>query len=265
MTIAVGRAAAVDPRSESTPPLAPAIHWRGLQPLGLALSCALLAACATATPAKTTNAGGAGGQQGETQVEVEGRLPRAFGSAAIAPYATSLGPKRAKLLIEWFSDFECPYCAKAHRIMLQLARRFPRRLRIRYRDYPLDMQCNPKITRPFHARACIAAFHARCAAEQGKFWPYAELLAKNYRALDNTTLKAHASALLLDRGRFMRCLNSKAPQQAIEADLDAAIKLGVRGTPSYYIDGKQVRQYTLQGWIRTVEKRLRKIGGRGQP
>ncbi len=143
-------------------------------------------------------------------------------------------------------------------MMVRLARQFPSELHIRHRDFPLDMRCNPAISRPFHRRACAAAIHARCAAAQGKFWPYSALLTKRSRALDDATLSAHAQALRLDMARFRSCLGSEAAKSAVKADIDLGLRWGVKGTPSYYIDGKRSQLHTLSAWSRAVRKLLGK-------
>ena len=142
--------------------------------------------------------------------------------------------------------------------MKALARRFPATLQIHFRDYPLDHQCNPRLTRPFHTRACSAALYARCASEQGRFWGYADLLSQNPRALDEPTLQGHAAALRLDQGRLRRCLAAKKTREGLDRDIRRGMELGVRGTPSFYFEGKLVGPKSLSRWIRAVEAALAK-------
>lgn len=182
------------------------------------------------------------------------KLPRAFGTHAGDFGNTWLGPKRAPVTIEVFSDFQCPFCASSHHVLTKLAQRYPRELRIHRRDLPLDSACNPRLRRPFHDRACEAALHARCAGAQGKFWPYAALLSANFRALDATTLRAHAEKLQLDTQRFARCVAGSAARKAVEADVAEAGVRGITGTPTFFLNGKKLRGHKgLSQWIQLIE------------
>lgn len=204
----------------------------------------------TGPPREPTGQGADGSQGSPT------KLPRAF-AIHDAVNNTWIGPRRAPVTIEVFSDFQCPFCASSHHVLTTLARRYPRELRIHHRDLPLDSACNPRLRRPFHERACEAALYARCAAAQGKFWPYATLLSNNFRALDVTTLRAHAETLKLDTNRFASCVNRPAARKAIEADIAEAGTRGITGTPTFYLNGKQLRGHKgLSQWIQLIEAAL---------
>ena len=139
----------------------------------------------------------------------------------------SRGPKDAKITIVEFSDFQCPFCSRAHDTVEQVMQAYPGKLRLVFRHFPLD----------FHKQAPKAAEAAMCADEQGKFWEYHDVLFKNQQKLEPADLKAHASVVGLDAGKFGSCLDSSKFAQAVKADTEAGKKVGVSGTPAFFING----------------------------
>ncbi|MCZ7586864.1 MAG: thioredoxin domain-containing protein [Deltaproteobacteria bacterium] len=100
--------------------------------------------------------------------------------------------------MEEFTDFECPFCKKAHGVLMDLVVKSDGAVRVTHRDFPLDMSCNPAIDRPFHEHACEAAMFARCAAAQDRFWPMSDKLFTSALGLDPTALRTYAKDLGLD-------------------------------------------------------------------
>ena len=102
------------------------------------------------------------------------------------------------------------------------------RVRLIYKDFPL----------PSHARAVAAAEAARCAGDQGKYWPYHDVLFERQPHFERDDLVGYAVNLNLDRERFGRCLDDHKFRAAVEADHAEGRELGVRGTPTFLINGK---------------------------
>jgi protein-disulfide isomerase len=102
------------------------------------------------------------------------------------------------------------------------------RVRLGFRDFPL---------RQIHPQAQHAAEAGRCAAEQGKFWEYHDLLYANQGKLDPNGLKEHARTALLDGERFDACMASGKFRPQIESDLQSGSGAGVAGTPGFFING----------------------------
>jgi protein-disulfide isomerase len=96
-----------------------------------------------------------------------------------------------------------------------------------YRQFPLS----------FHPHAAKAAEASLCAADQGKFWEYHDVLFKNQKKLDPTDLKAHASEVGLDGQKFGQCLDSGDKKKSVDADQQAGLAAGVGGTPAFFING----------------------------
>ena len=151
-------------------------------------------------------------------------LPRHVRPNEPAPFT---GPKDAKVVLVEFGDFECPYCAQAHRVVQELRQLYPDQLRVEYRHFPLEQ----------HTRAKPAAIASECANQQGMFWKYHDYLYENPRALQDSDLLAYAQKTKLDLNGFKTCLTSKRASQAVTRDTQIAQKLGVDGTPSIYING----------------------------
>jgi len=97
-----------------------------------------------------------------------------------------------------------------------------------FRDYPLQ----------FHDNAQIAAEAAQCAHAQGKFWEYHDILFENQKALASANLKDYAKRLNLDSKKFDECLDSGEFTDAVKQDFTDGAKVGVKGTPAFFINGR---------------------------
>ena len=96
-----------------------------------------------------------------------------------------------------------------------------------FRHFPLE----------FHKKAPKAAEAALCANEQGKFWEFHDQLFKNQQKLEVDELKEHAKALGLDAAKFDECLDSGKIAAQVKEDTAAGKKVGVTGTPAFFING----------------------------
>jgi protein-disulfide isomerase/uncharacterized membrane protein len=152
----------------------------------------------------------------------------------------SIGPADAPVKIEEFTDFQCPYCGKAHDVMMQVLKEFPGKIRLVHRDFPLDMACHPRLQRPFHPSACRAAYWARCAAAQNKYWPYEVLLFKNRERLEAGDLEDYARTVGLDLGRMRACVGRSETREAVLADITEGLQRRISGTPTFFVNGKMV-------------------------
>ena len=145
----------------------------------------------------------------------------------VAADGPARGPKDAPVTIVEFSDFECPYCGQAHDTVEQVMNTYAGKVRLVYRQFPLS----------FHPHAAKAAEAALCAADQGKFWEYHDVLFKNQKKLEPVDLKAHASEVGMDAQKFGQCLDSGDKKKAVDADQQAGLAAGVGGTPAFFING----------------------------
>jgi len=138
------------------------------------------------------------------------------------------GPASAPIELVEFSDFQCPYCYRAHPVIKQVLNTYGSKIRFVYRNYPL----------PNHPNARPAAEAAQCANEQGQFWPYHDRLFADQTKLGNDDLKASAAALGMDAAKFNACLDSHKYKARVDADTQAGNEVGVNGTPAFFINGR---------------------------
>jgi protein-disulfide isomerase len=139
------------------------------------------------------------------------------------------GPKAPVTIVE-FSDYQCPFCSRAEGTVDQVMKAYGDKVRLVYRDFPL----------PMHPQARPAAEAANCAHAQGKFWEYHAKLFANQSALGDEKLKEYAKDLGLDAGKFEQCLATKPFKAAIDKDIADASKVGVTGTPAFFINGRML-------------------------
>lgn len=166
--------------------------------------------------------------------------PRRPVATATTPGGTTLAhaghvAPGSEIVIQEFSDFECPFCALAHEDMKALVASRPG-LRVVSRHYPLDMSCNPALKRPMHEKACEYARAAICAETQGKGGEMEDLLFADQKA--RLGLDTIVRNLGLDRARFDACMGSKETADRLDGDVQEGIQLGLRATPSFVVKGQ---------------------------
>jgi protein-disulfide isomerase len=140
----------------------------------------------------------------------------------------SKGPSTAPVRIVAFSEFQCPYCARIGPTLTKIMETYGDRVQLVFRHYPL----------PMHSNAHPAAQAAQCAHEQGKFWEYHDKLFANQRALAGDNLKQYAVDLGLNAEQFNTCLDSGKYKGDVDQDFSDGQKLGVRGTPAFFVNGR---------------------------
>ncbi len=138
------------------------------------------------------------------------------------------GDPKAPITIVEFSDFQCPFCKNAEVTLKKVLAKYDGKVKLAFMDFPL---------REIHNQAQTAAEAARCAGEQGKFWEFHDALFADQSKLKEPDLAGHARALGLDEKSFQSCLASGKYKSKIEADLAQGTKVGVAGTPGFFING----------------------------
>ncbi len=141
------------------------------------------------------------------------------------------GTKDAPINIVEFSDFQCPFCKSVTATLRQLMEQYAGKVRLVFRDFPIP---------GLHPLAPKAHEAARCAAEQGKFWEYHDVLFERSPLLSPPELKRYARDLKLDGAAFDQCLDSGKQQAAIAGDVQEGQQLGVTGTPAFFINGRML-------------------------
>ena len=122
-------------------------------------------------------------------------------------------------------------------------------MRLVFRDFPL----------PSHALAPLAHAAARCAAAAGQFWPYHDRLFAEQPAFERGDLMRYAADLGLDRAAFAACLDGDEARRRVEADLADGRAMGVRGTPTFVINGaKVVGAVPIEDFRAAIDEALRR-------
>ena len=149
----------------------------------------------------------------------------------IAGDGPSRGPADARVTIQEFSDYQCPYCKRAEANMEELLALYPEDVRLVYRQFPLD----------FHPQARGASEAAICADSMGRFWEYHDLLFDHQKNLGTEALIGYAEGLGLDRKEFEACLEADSTRIRVDEDIAAARATGATATPTFFINGIQLR------------------------
>jgi len=140
----------------------------------------------------------------------------------------SIGPVNAPITIVEFSDYQCPFCRRWHdQVYEPLLAAYPGKIKLVYRNLPLTS---------IHPDAQAAAEAAMCAGEQNVYWQYHDKLFSS-EILGNGAYTQYAQELNLDMTAFEACISDQKYKNAIQADSDFAINLGVRSTPTFFING----------------------------
>jgi len=164
----------------------------------------------------------------KAQLEILLQPPR----VEVSSTGPSLGPADAPVTLIEFSDFQCPFCARAAPVLKTLKEHYPTQLRVVYKHLPLES---------IHPRARAAAEAAVCAEEQGKFWEFHDRLFANAGTLSEEDLRGHAQAIGLDVAAFETCRTAPNRGAKIEADMAEAKAAGVTGTPAFVLNGVLLR------------------------
>ena len=163
-------------------------------------------------------------------------------AAADAFRGFTQGADAAPVEITEYSDFECPFCASFATVQMPVIREqliATGKLRWRFRDFPL----------PSHKYSRYAALAAQCAGEQGKFWEMHDQLFNNHQWAQTgknprSLFRDFAKAVALDLDKYDACLDGQRYAARLDASVQEGEQLGVRGTPSFFVNG---RAYTGRG------------------
>jgi protein-disulfide isomerase len=137
------------------------------------------------------------------------------------------GPSDAWVTIVEFADFECVYCGMAESTIAAVDAERPG-LRWVFKQFPLTSS---------HAHALAAALAADCANQQGLFWEMHDTLFAHQTQLADASLTSYAEGLGLDMAVWNDCRVSSEANLRIRDDFDLGLKIGVEGTPTFFVNG----------------------------
>jgi protein-disulfide isomerase len=171
-------------------------------------------------------------------------------AVAVNPNDHHLGASHAPVSVVEYGDFECPNCKQAAPAVKLLLERFPGRVRVVWRHFPLE---------EVHPHALHAALAAEVAAGQGKFWPMHDLLFDRQRHLKLPQLRSYAERLELDMVRYDADMADTVYLQRVREDIEGGRTSGVRATPTFFLNGVvQDVSFGLQRLFDKVEAELRR-------
>ena len=174
----------------------------------------------------------------------EPQLPYIKINESEAPF---IGPADAPVAVVEFSDYQCPACRNAHEVAREVRELYKGRIRWVFKDFPLKM----------HKEAARAAEAARCAGEQGKFWEYQDVLFGSEGRLGEERFVDFARELDLDTVRFGECMESGKCSDKVQEDLKEGVRIGVSGTPTFFVGGRMMTGgYSLERFREMIDRAL---------
>jgi len=165
----------------------------------------------------------------EAKIDVLLTRPPIFRSEVAVEGAPVRGGASAAVTIVEFSDFHCPFCRKVQPALDDLRARYGAKIRIVYRDFPLDS---------LHPQARAAAEASRCANEQGKFWEFHDHMFKMDSEPSQTNLRGIAKEIGMDVDAFEACNSSGKYKTSVRTSSQEGVRLGITGTPTFFINGR---------------------------
>jgi protein-disulfide isomerase len=173
---------------------------------------------------------------------------------AVPAKSPAKGPATAKVTLQVFSDFECPFCVRAAPTLADVEERFRGRVRVVWRNYPL----------PMHARARPAARAALAAQAQGgdaAFWKLHDWLFSPQADLTDAGLHKAAAQLSLDPDALVRAAREGTLDALIDADITAGDAAGVEGTPAVFVNDWYLMGARFESeYAVVIERALREAG-----
>lgn len=163
----------------------------------------------------------------------------------------SRGPAGAKVVVQVFGDFQCPFCKRANSTIEELEKAFPGRIRVVWINLPLAMHKEAQLA----AEAAMEAFRQKGSAG---FWALHDLLYANQGTpggLERPALEGYAAQLRLDVGQFADALDTRAHKARVDADAKVAADAQITGTPSFAINGYFVSGAQPVGKFRKIVTR----------
>lgn len=142
----------------------------------------------------------------------------------------SLGPQSAPVVLVEFSDFQCPFCARAAEPLRQIQAEFPTKVRLVYKQFPLNSH-----------RFARQAATLSVLTDNNRFWQLYDSIFKTSPRLSETSLRAMAEGIGIDWGLVANGLGSSTVQERIDHDIALGRSLGVEGTPALFVNGRRYR------------------------
>lgn len=169
-----------------------------------------------------------------------------------AEYTLEPGPRpyrgnsQAEILVEVFSDFQCPACRSVEPYLKTIEEQYGYQIKIAFRHFPLTS---------IHPLALRAGIAAECANDQGKFWEYHDALYERQAQINTSFFGELARELQLDMNNFDACMDRRAHLNTVRSDMREGTERGVNATPTIFVNGQQVPVTQLGQLLEVLTKR----------
>jgi protein-disulfide isomerase/uncharacterized membrane protein len=199
------------------------------------------------------------GMAGFKKVDADKEVRNFYAQSAypieVSPHWAVWGNPDAKVKLIEFSEFQCPFCRRASFTVKPFLQQFRKDVALYFVNFPLDNACNPLLDRPMHPDSCYFAKAAICANRMGNFWDYQEALFLNQKGLNRKkALDIAQDKFGWDRTAFQQCISSEETEAELKAEIQAGLELKISGTPSFYLDGRHIRNWVNKKFIQTIVK-----------
>lgn len=168
----------------------------------------------------------------------------------ISPHTYVKGPSDAPVTLVEFTDFGCPACKAYQPVVHSILNDYPNLVRLAIRHFPL----------PIHKNSFQAAVAAQAAGEQDKFWEYGDLLFENQGSFTDDDLVKYADFLGMDVNKFKADYKNKTIEDIVNQDVSFGNKIGINATPTYFLNGKQLKLTSVTDLRTQVEQALKDSG-----
>jgi protein-disulfide isomerase len=146
------------------------------------------------------------------------------------------GPPDAKVTIIEYSDFQCPACGFMQPVVNEIAKKYPKDVKVIYKNFPLTRA---------HKWAYTAALAGECAFDQGKFWEFHDTIFEQQKSWSTSAnarddFLRHAKNIGMDENRLNECIDSGNAKKRVDLDMSEGNRLNINSTPTFFINGKRV-------------------------
>lgn len=193
-----------------------------------------------------------GQQDAGMQRAVEDHFRQKQLSLAIHPEAAVWGNPEAELSVIEFSDFECPGCRFSAFHLRNILFEYRDKVRLFFMNYPLDGSINPHVQRSIHPHAGLAARAGVCAQQFGDFWSFHDDLFRHQKELNRNLILELAAERNWNVIEFEKCVDAEDTIERVKRDIELGKQIGVRSTPTLYINGRLVKFWNSNDFVRAV-------------
>jgi protein-disulfide isomerase len=187
------------------------------------------------------------------QIQTALEEPDGYRQAIALGDAPTAGSEAAPVTVVEFGDFECPYCATAASTLSRLKAQYGDHLRVAYKHFPLES---------IHPAARDFAQASWCAWQRGRFWPFHDRVFDALAEQKPLTVQAAWADTGLDTSQLQTCLTSAEAKAVVDAHVAEARRLGVDGTPTFFVNGVLVEQANRSSLREAIDRELARRAGR---